>query len=133
MKIKGRISPHLHTIETIQISKPRPSKAENIYASVMPFGRSVNPIPTGGGQIMPPNYYWPPDFFHLPASLYFLYESAGTTVRWKLSISTIFIFSTNRKIADQLEIQWIFLVIVLYGQKFPAHCHCCSKIYSCES
>ena len=22
------------------------------------FGRSVNPIPTGGGQIMPTNHYW---------------------------------------------------------------------------
>ena len=34
------------------------------------FGRSVNPIPTGGGQIIPIYYYCPPPhFFHLPASL----------------------------------------------------------------
>ena len=24
------------------------------------FGSSVNPIPTGGGQIIPTYYYWPP-------------------------------------------------------------------------
>ena len=36
------------------------------------FGRSVNPIQTGGGQIIPTYYYCPPPpkFFHLPASLY---------------------------------------------------------------
>ena len=34
------------------------------------FGRSVNPIPTGGGQIIPTTYYWPPKVFHLPASLH---------------------------------------------------------------
>ena len=33
------------------------------------FGSSVNPILTGGGQIMPTNYHWPPKVFHLPASL----------------------------------------------------------------
>ena len=33
------------------------------------FGRSVNPILTGGGQIMPTNYHWPPKVFYLPASL----------------------------------------------------------------
>ena len=41
------------------------------------FGRSVNPIPTGGGQIMPtvvgrlcpPLPLAPPKVFHLPASL----------------------------------------------------------------
>ena len=27
------------------------------------FGRSVNPIPTGGGQIIPTYYYWPPQSF----------------------------------------------------------------------
>jgi hypothetical protein len=27
------------------------------------FGRSVNPIQTGGGQIIPTYYYWPPQFF----------------------------------------------------------------------
>ena len=27
------------------------------------FGRSVNPIPTGGGQIIPTYYYWPPQCF----------------------------------------------------------------------
>ena len=27
------------------------------------FSRSVNPIPTGGGQIMPSNYYWNPQIF----------------------------------------------------------------------
>ena len=51
------------------------------YSSVMPepegghgppfpiFGRSVNPIQNGGGQIIPTYYYWPPNAFHLPASL----------------------------------------------------------------
>ena len=33
------------------------------------FGRSVNPIPTGGGQIMPTISTGPPKVFHLPASL----------------------------------------------------------------
>ena len=33
------------------------------------FGRSVNPIPTGGGQIMPTITTGPPKVFHLPASL----------------------------------------------------------------
>ena len=34
------------------------------------FGSSANPIPTGGGHIIPTYYYWPiPIFFHLPASL----------------------------------------------------------------
>ena len=33
------------------------------------FSRSVNPIPTGAVQIIPTYYYWPPKFFHLPASL----------------------------------------------------------------
>ena len=27
------------------------------------FGRSVNPIPIWGGQIMPPDYYWHPQIF----------------------------------------------------------------------
>ena len=27
------------------------------------FGRSVNPIPTGGGQIIPTYYYWHPQCF----------------------------------------------------------------------
>ena len=27
------------------------------------FGRSVNPIPTGGGHIIPTYYYWPLIFF----------------------------------------------------------------------
>ena len=27
------------------------------------FSISVNPIPTGGGQIIPTYYYWPPKFF----------------------------------------------------------------------
>ena len=27
------------------------------------FGSSVNPIPTGGGQIIPTYYYWPPQIF----------------------------------------------------------------------
>ena len=27
------------------------------------FGRSVNPIWTGGGQIIPTYYYWPPQYF----------------------------------------------------------------------
>ena len=27
------------------------------------FGSSVNPIPTGGGQIIPTYYYWPPKIF----------------------------------------------------------------------
>ena len=31
------------------------------------FGRSVNPIPTGGGQIIPSYYYWPPP--PVPATL----------------------------------------------------------------
>ena len=34
------------------------------------FGRSVNPIQTGGGQIMPTITTGPPKVFHLPASLY---------------------------------------------------------------
>ena len=33
------------------------------------FSRSVNPIATAGGQI-PRYYYWPPQYFHLPASLH---------------------------------------------------------------
>ena len=33
------------------------------------FGRSVNPIPTGGGQIMPTISTGPPKVFHLLASL----------------------------------------------------------------
>ena len=33
------------------------------------FSRSVNPIPTGGGNIISTYYYWPPNFFQLPASL----------------------------------------------------------------
>ena len=33
------------------------------------FGRSVNPIQTGGGQIMPTITTGPPKVFHLPASL----------------------------------------------------------------
>jgi len=33
------------------------------------FGRSVNPIQTGGGQIMPTTTTGPPKVFHLPASL----------------------------------------------------------------
>ena len=41
------------------------------------FGRSVNPIPTGGGHIIPTYYYWPPNFFHLPASLDFMQCNAG--------------------------------------------------------
>ena len=37
------------------------------------FGKSVNPIPTGGWQIIPTYYYWPPPkVFHLPASLYYV-------------------------------------------------------------
>jgi hypothetical protein len=34
------------------------------------FGRSVNPIQTGGGQIMPTITTGPPKVFHLPASLH---------------------------------------------------------------
>ena len=33
------------------------------------FGRSVNPVQTRGGQIIPTFYYWPPVVFHLPAAL----------------------------------------------------------------
>ena len=33
------------------------------------YDRSVNPIPTGGGQIMPTITTGPPKVFHLPASL----------------------------------------------------------------
>ena len=33
------------------------------------FGRSVNPIQTGGGQIMPTITTGPPKVFHLPAAL----------------------------------------------------------------
>ena len=33
------------------------------------FGRSVNPIQTGGGQIMPTITTGPPKVFHLPAPL----------------------------------------------------------------
>ena len=33
------------------------------------FGRSVNPIQNGGGQIMPTITTGPPKVFHLPASL----------------------------------------------------------------
>ena len=39
-------------------------------ASPTIFSSSVNPIPTGAGQIIPTYYYWPtPKFFHLPVSL----------------------------------------------------------------
>ena len=38
------------------------------------FSRSVNPILTGGGQIIPTYYNCPPPkFFHLPALLYILH------------------------------------------------------------
>ena len=37
------------------------------------FGRSVNPIQIGGGQIMPTITTGPPKVFHLPASLIKVY------------------------------------------------------------
>ena len=36
------------------------------------FGSSVNPIPNGGGQIMPANYYWHPQLFS--PSCYLIYH-----------------------------------------------------------
>ena len=44
-----------------------------VFKSVMPepapiFGRSVKPIPTGGGQIIPTYYHWPPESFS-PSSI----------------------------------------------------------------
>ena len=39
------------------------------------FGRSVQPISTWGGQIIPTYYYWPPNFFHLPASLSYVFRN----------------------------------------------------------
>ena len=33
------------------------------------FGRSVNPIPTGGGQIIPIYYYCPPPQIFLPSGI----------------------------------------------------------------
>ena len=39
------------------------------YASpILIFGRSDNPIPTGGEQIIPTNYYWHPQLF-LPSGI----------------------------------------------------------------
>ena len=70
------------------------------YHSVMPepgmpggplappiFGRSVNPIHTGGGQIFPTYYYWPPNFFHLPASLPYGSQINNTKLPYTKSIS----------------------------------------------
>ena len=39
---------------------PEPEPGGGAGGATPIFGRSVNPIPIGGGQIMPPNYYWHP-------------------------------------------------------------------------
>ena len=58
-------------LPTTSAVMPEPGRGAGGQRSHCPpiFGRSVNPIPTGGGQIIPTYYYFPPKFFHPPALL----------------------------------------------------------------
>ena len=57
------------------------------------FVRSVNPIPNGEGHIISTYYYWSPNFFDFPASLYIGYRSKGCHNVWKY-MCTVYVHNT---------------------------------------
>ena len=64
------------------------------------FGRSVNPIPTRGGQNIPTYYYWPPPkVFHLPASLNPIMYVKGPYLFWERQ----FVFWRVKLLSKQIE------------------------------
>ena len=65
-----KTKPLVYQVTNLKYSKKAPVMPELGGPLAPPiFGRSVNPIPTGGGQIMPTSTTGPPKVFHLSASL----------------------------------------------------------------
>ena len=74
------------------------------------FGRSVNPIPTEGGQIIPTYYYRPPKKCHLPASLLPMNSPLHSTVfSFAKPIKTSIILKSVNSYPKQWK-QIIFLI-----------------------
>ena len=64
---------------------------DNLRSALLPsdagteggFGRSVNPIPTGGGQIIPTYYYWHPQMICVEIYKFKIYLKSSNIGRKK--------------------------------------------------
>ena len=89
------------------------------------FGRSVNPIPSGEGQIIPTYYNCPPpkkkDFFTYRHHCSFFYNWKG--LYWRLKWRVVFILPFMNKKGTKINVQYVnFCPLSHLRKSLASHC-----------